>query len=158
MGVVSACAFSFMSKYLHQSCGPKPMTRVDINDNNQSSNMHNLFLKDTCKMVIGSMVLMKGVNIGTVYNLLGNVNSTGCNNITVPKIDSNLTRLDLTRLSQFNPNRQVLFKMNRPCYGTRGWDILEKKDFELCITKVWLNIFLNLIDFCEHLYMEKQIG
>jgi hypothetical protein len=35
MGVVSACAFSFMSKYLHQSCGPKPMTRVDINDNNQ---------------------------------------------------------------------------------------------------------------------------
>jgi hypothetical protein len=38
MGVVSACAFSFMSKYLHQSCGPKPMTRVDINDNNQSSN------------------------------------------------------------------------------------------------------------------------
>jgi hypothetical protein len=38
MGVVSAYAFSFMSKYLHQSCGPKPMTRVDINDNNQSSN------------------------------------------------------------------------------------------------------------------------
>jgi hypothetical protein len=40
MGVVSACAFSFMSKYLHQSCGPKPMTRVDINDNNQSSNRY----------------------------------------------------------------------------------------------------------------------
>jgi hypothetical protein len=38
MGVVSACAFSFMSKYLHQSCVPKPMTRVDINDKNQSSN------------------------------------------------------------------------------------------------------------------------
>jgi ribonuclease HI len=38
MGVVYACAFSFMSKYLYQSCGPKPMTRVDINDNNQSSN------------------------------------------------------------------------------------------------------------------------
>jgi hypothetical protein len=38
MGVVYACAFSFMSKYLCQSCGPKPMTRVDINDNNQSSN------------------------------------------------------------------------------------------------------------------------
>jgi hypothetical protein len=27
-----------MSKYLHQYWGPKPMTRVDINDNNQSSN------------------------------------------------------------------------------------------------------------------------
>jgi hypothetical protein len=44
MGVVYACAFSFMSKYLYQSCGPKPMTRVDINDNNQSSNMYNLLL------------------------------------------------------------------------------------------------------------------
>jgi hypothetical protein len=38
MGVVYACALSFMSKYLYQSCGPKHMTRVDINDNNQSSN------------------------------------------------------------------------------------------------------------------------
>jgi hypothetical protein len=38
MGVLSACAISFMSKYLHQSCGPKLMTRVDINDNNQYSN------------------------------------------------------------------------------------------------------------------------
>jgi hypothetical protein len=42
MGVVFACALSIMSKYLHQSCGPKPMTRVDINENNQSSNKYNL--------------------------------------------------------------------------------------------------------------------
>jgi hypothetical protein len=33
---------------------------------------------------------------------------------------------------------------------------LEKKEFELCITKVWLNIFLNLIDFCEHCIYEKK--
>jgi hypothetical protein len=38
MVVVSTCALSFMSKYLHQSCSPKPMTRVDINDKNQSFN------------------------------------------------------------------------------------------------------------------------
>jgi uncharacterized protein YhaN len=50
MSVVSACAFSFMSKYLHQSCGPKPMTRVDINDKNQSSNKrHILKLKGMLK-------------------------------------------------------------------------------------------------------------
>jgi len=42
MGVVSSFSFSFMSKYLHQSSGPKPMTRVDINDNNQYSNTSNL--------------------------------------------------------------------------------------------------------------------
>jgi hypothetical protein len=46
MGVVYACALSFMSKYLYQSCGPKPMTRVDINDNNQSSNKLNIKMKE----------------------------------------------------------------------------------------------------------------
>jgi 2-hydroxy-3-keto-5-methylthiopentenyl-1-phosphate phosphatase len=43
MGVVSACAMSFISKYLHQFCGPKPMTRVDISDNNQYSNNNNMY-------------------------------------------------------------------------------------------------------------------
>jgi hypothetical protein len=42
MGVVFSCALSFMSKYLHQSCSPKLMTRVDINDKNQYSNMKTL--------------------------------------------------------------------------------------------------------------------
>ena len=37
MDVMFSCALSFMSKYLHQSCGPKPMTRVDINDSKKSS-------------------------------------------------------------------------------------------------------------------------
>jgi hypothetical protein len=40
MVVVYAFALSFMSKYLYQYCSPKPMTRVDINDNNQSSNKY----------------------------------------------------------------------------------------------------------------------
>ena len=40
MGVVSLCALSFMSKYLHQYCDTKLMTVVDINDNNQSSNTY----------------------------------------------------------------------------------------------------------------------
>jgi hypothetical protein len=38
--------------------------------------VHTLFQKDTCKMVIGVMVLMKEVQIGTIYKLLWNVNST----------------------------------------------------------------------------------
>ena len=54
MGVVSACAFSFISKYLHQSCSPKPMTRVDINDNNQSSNKS--FLNWARKMCLKCIV------------------------------------------------------------------------------------------------------
>jgi hypothetical protein len=53
MGVVSACALSFMSKYLHQSCCPKPMTTVDINENNQSSNRYN----PRDKVVLGTKFL-----------------------------------------------------------------------------------------------------
>jgi hypothetical protein len=43
--VLYACALSFMSKYLYQSCGRKLMTRVNINDNNQSSNRNDLFYR-----------------------------------------------------------------------------------------------------------------
>jgi hypothetical protein len=38
--------------------------------------VHTLFQKDSCKMVKGAMVLMKGVWIGTLYKLLGNFDST----------------------------------------------------------------------------------
>jgi hypothetical protein len=48
-----------------------------------------LFQKDSCKMVIGAMVLMKGFRIGTLYKLLGSVDSTGWNEIIVPEVDSN---------------------------------------------------------------------
>jgi hypothetical protein len=50
--------------------------------------VHTLFQKDLCNMVRGVMVLMKGVWIGTLYKLLGSVDSTGCNNIVVPEVDS----------------------------------------------------------------------
>jgi hypothetical protein len=37
--------------------------------------VHTLFYKDMCNMVIYFMVLMKGFWIGTLYKLLGNVDS-----------------------------------------------------------------------------------
>ena len=107
--------------------------------------VHTLFQKDSCKMLRGVMVLMKGVQIGTIYKLLGSVDSTGCNNIVVPEF--NRIQLNSTPfgMSQFKPTRKFIIKSTRPCYGTRGWDTLEKKDFDLCITKVWLKTFLNVI-------------
>jgi hypothetical protein len=39
--------------------------------------VHTLFQNDTCKMVRGEMVLIKRVWTGTLYKLLGNVDSTG---------------------------------------------------------------------------------
>jgi hypothetical protein len=54
------------------------LERNQISVSNMSdAGVHTLILKDTCKMVIGPMVLMNGVWIGTLYTLLGNVNSTG---------------------------------------------------------------------------------
>jgi hypothetical protein len=56
--------------------------------------VHTIFQNDFCKMVIGAMVLMKGVQIGTLYKLLGSVDWTGCNNIVVPKVDFTSTQLE----------------------------------------------------------------
>jgi hypothetical protein len=39
--------------------------------------VHTLFQKDSCNMVRGVMVLIKGFHIGTLYMLLGSVNSIG---------------------------------------------------------------------------------
>jgi hypothetical protein len=45
-----------------------------------------LFEKETYRVVQGAMVLMKGVQIGTLYKLLKNNISYGSNNFIVPKI------------------------------------------------------------------------
>jgi hypothetical protein len=44
-----------------------------------------IFEKDTCKMVQGEMVLLRGVWIGTLYKLLGSTIIDGCNNTIVPE-------------------------------------------------------------------------
>jgi hypothetical protein len=56
--------------------------------NMSDADMHTLFQKDACKMVWGVIFFMRGVRIGTLYKLLGNVDSPGCNNIVVPKVHS----------------------------------------------------------------------
>jgi hypothetical protein len=72
MGVVSTCAFSFMSKYLHQSCGQKPMTRVDINDNNQSSNNSQEDTQPVLGHLIEKFLKSYEVEIAQVLGSLGN--------------------------------------------------------------------------------------
>jgi hypothetical protein len=42
-----------------------------------------VFGKNTCKMVRGEMVLMRGVRCGTLYKLLGSTYTNGCNNSIV---------------------------------------------------------------------------
>jgi hypothetical protein len=42
-----------------------------------------VFGKNTCKMVRGAMVLMRGVRCGTLYKLLGSTYTNGCNSSVV---------------------------------------------------------------------------
>jgi hypothetical protein len=68
--------------------------------------VHTLFQKDTCKMVPGAMVLMRGVWIGTLYKLLGNVDLTRCNNTIVPEVNLtviNSTEIDSTMIDSTVP-------------------------------------------------------
>ena len=44
-----------------------------------------VFEKDICKMIRGAMVLMRGVQYGTIYKLLGKTIICECNNTVVPK-------------------------------------------------------------------------
>eukprot|EP00253_Pinus_taeda_P018964 PITA_18964 len=44
-----------------------------------------VFEKDTCKMVQGALVLMRGVRIGTLYKLKGSIVIDGCNSSVVPE-------------------------------------------------------------------------
>jgi hypothetical protein len=44
-----------------------------------------VFEKNTCNMVRGAMVLMRGVHCGTLYKLLGRAYTNGLNNSIVPE-------------------------------------------------------------------------
>eukprot|EP00253_Pinus_taeda_P028948 PITA_28948 len=44
-----------------------------------------MFDKDTCKMIWGALVLMRGVRIGTLYKLEGSSVIDGCNSSVVPE-------------------------------------------------------------------------
>jgi hypothetical protein len=45
-----------------------------------------IFEKETCRMVRGEMVLLKGVRFGTLYKMQGRTIGDGCNSSIVPDI------------------------------------------------------------------------
>jgi hypothetical protein len=98
--------------------------------------VHTLFQKDSCNMVRGVMVLMRGFRIGTLYKMLWNVDSTRCNNIASPKLVANTTQpesmstqLDLTqaKLVQTDSTRHVDIDSNMLWHKRMGY-IGEKKN------------------------------
>ena len=53
-----------------------------------NAGVQTLFEKDSCKMVRGAMVLMRGVQTGTLYKLLGITDTHGCANAVVSETNS----------------------------------------------------------------------
>jgi hypothetical protein len=49
------------------------------------ASVHIVFERETCKIVRGEMVLLRGVENGTLYKLLGNTITDGCNIFFVPE-------------------------------------------------------------------------
>jgi hypothetical protein len=65
-------------------------------------------------MVRGVMVLMRGVQIGTLYKMLGNVKSTGWKNIVASKINSIVTQPD-----SMSTQRKKTLSYGKKRYGRR---------------------------------------
>eukprot|EP00253_Pinus_taeda_P018317 PITA_18317 len=98
--------------------------------------------QDTCKMVQGALVLMRGVRIGTLYKLQGSMVVDGCNSSMVPKSGvENLWSLE-----------------RRPCCGIKGLNILERRAFEYFMVKTKKKIKVlrtdNGGDFCSKEFEE----
>jgi hypothetical protein len=62
---------------------PKLARRLISISNMEDARVDTIFGKGTCKMVQGAMVLMRGVQCGTLYKLLGSTYTNGCNSFVV---------------------------------------------------------------------------
>jgi hypothetical protein len=86
--------------------------------------VHTIFRKDSCNMVRGVMVLMKGVQIGTVYKMLGYVDSIRFKNIISSETDLTVTQIDLMS-TQINLNLTKSAQNN------------SKRNDEIDLTRLW---------------------
>eukprot|EP00253_Pinus_taeda_P015604 PITA_15604 len=81
-----------------------------------------MFEKDTCKMVRGALVLMWGVQIGTLYKLQGSTIIDGCNSYVVP--ESGAENLVVSR------EKTMPWHQRLGHFGEKGLQILHGKGME----------------------------
>ena len=101
-----------------------------------------VFEKDTCKMVWGALVLMRGVQIGILYKLQSSMVVDGCNSSMVPKIRAE-------NLVVFG-EKTILWHQRLGHIGEKGFGILHGKG----IVEGMSNGSLDF-DFCENCVYEK---
>jgi hypothetical protein len=106
-----------------------------------------MFENETCRMVQGAMVLLKGVRIGSLYKLLGSTISDGCNSSIVPEIGAEEGKIP------------SLWK-NKLCCDIKDWGISERRAFEYYMFNVWLKvcpIARRILIFVNIAYMGHRI-
>eukprot|EP00253_Pinus_taeda_P021872 PITA_21872 len=102
-----------------------------------------VFEKDTCKMVRGALVLMRGVRIGTLYKLQGSTVVDGCNSSMVPENGAeNLV---------VSGEKTMLWHQRLGHIGEKGLRILHGKGMVEGMSNSSLDF-----DFCENCVYGKQ--
>jgi hypothetical protein len=107
-----------------------------------------IFEKETCRMVRGAMVLLKGVRFGTLYKLQGSTISDGCNSSIVPDIG-----VEEERTPTVSGEKVMLWHQRLGHIGEKGLDYYTVKVWlKVCLTSLWILISVNIV------YMGSRIG
>jgi hypothetical protein len=104
------------------------------------------FEKETCRMVRGAMVLLKGVRFGTMYKLQGSTISDGCNSSIVHDIG-----VEEERTTIVSGEKVMLWHQRLGHIGEKGLRLLHGK----CMVEGMSNCSLDF-DLCEHCLYGKQ--
>ena len=105
-----------------------------------------IFEKDRCKMIRGAMVLMRGVQCGTMYKLLGKTVIGDCNN-TVVLESSN----EENNVAEVFGGEAMLWHQRLGHIGEKGLQSLQGKSMVEGMSKCNFDF-----DFCEHFLYGKQ--
>lgn len=102
-----------------------------------------VFKKDTCKMVRGALILMRGVWIGTLYKLQGSTVVDGCNSSMVP--ENGVENLVVSG------EKTMLWHQRLGHIGEKGLQILHGKGMVEGMNNSSLDFY-----FCENCVYGKQ--
>jgi hypothetical protein len=105
-----------------------------------------IFEKETCRMVQGEMVLLRGVWFGTLYKLQGRTINDGCNSSIVPVIGVEEERTPIVFGEKVMLGHQILGNI-----GEKGLRLLHIKG----MVEGTSNCSLDF-DFCENCVYGKQ--
>jgi hypothetical protein len=111
----------------------------------EDARVKKMFEKETCRMVSGVMVLLKGVRIGNLYNLQGRTISDGCNSSIVYEIG-----VEEEKTHGVSREKVMLFHQRLGHIGEKGFLLLHSKG----MVEGTYNFSLDF-DFCEHFVYMK---